>query len=196
MWTCWAESALASREVIVQLCIFVAIPSAVLMAVLQSTVTARLDLFGVSPDLVLLLVVSWTLLRGIQEGVVVALAGGMVLDALSGAPFGLGAAALLVACVLAGLGGGAALHTSLSLGNGLLDTLALRLITVVLVTWVYYGFVAFFLRLSGEVMSAGLALGQIILPTAFLNVLCMLPIYGLVRLMVARSQTEEPMEWR
>jgi rod shape-determining protein MreD len=196
MWTCWAESALASREVIVQLCIFVAIPSAVLMAVLQSTVTAQLDLFGVSPDLVLLLVVSWTLLRGIQEGVVVALVGGMVLDALSGAPFGLGAAALLVASVLAGLGGGAALHTSLSLGNGLLDTLALRLIIVVLVTWIYYGFVAFFLRLSGEVMSAGLALGQIILPTAFLNVLCMLPIYGLVRLVVARSQTEEPMEWQ
>jgi rod shape-determining protein MreD len=196
MWTCWAESALASREVIVQLCIFVAIPSAVLMAVLQSTVTARLDLFGVSPDLVLLLVVSWTLLRGIQEGVVVALAGGMVLDALSGAPFGLGAAALLVASVLAGLGGGAALHTSLSLGNGLLDTLAVRLLTVVLVTWFYYGFVAFFLRLSGEVMSAGLALGQIILPTAFLNVLCMLPIYGLVRLVVTRSQTEEPMEWQ
>jgi rod shape-determining protein MreD len=153
-------------------------------------------LFGASPDLVLLLVISWTLLRGIQEGVVVALMGGMVLDALSGAPFGLGTVALVIASALAGLGGGAALHTSLSLGNGLLDTVALRLVVVVLATWIYYGLLALFLRVSGEVMSAGLALGQIVLPMAVLNLLCMLPIYGLVRLVMVRSQSQEPMEWQ
>jgi hypothetical protein len=88
------------------------------------------------------------------------------------------------------------LHTSLSLGNGLLDTVALRLVVVVLATWIYYGLLALFLRVSGEVMSAGLALGQIVLPMAVLNLLCMLPIYGLVRLVMVRSQSQEPMEWQ
>ena len=190
------KSALASREVIVQLCIYVAIPSAILMAVLQSSVTAQLHLFGASPDLVLVLVVSWALLRGLQEGVVVALAGGMVLDALSGAPFGLGTVALVMTSALAGLSGGDALRASLSLNDRLLGAMALRLVIVVLATWIYYGLLAFFLRVSGEVMSAGLALGQIVLPTAFLNVLIALPIYGVVRMVVARSRTEEPMEWQ
>jgi rod shape-determining protein MreD len=166
------------------------------MAVLQSTVTAQLDLFGASPDLVLLLVVSWALLRGIREGLVVALVGGIVLDALSGSPFGLGTTALVVASALAGLGGGDTLRASLSLDNTLLNTIALRLAIVVLATWIYYGALAFLLRSSGEVMSAGTALGQIVLPTAFLNVLCMLPIYGLVRMVVARSRIEDPMEWQ
>ncbi len=64
----------------------------------------HLTIMGVKPNLVLLMVISWSLLRGAKEGVIWALVGGMGLDLLSGAPFGTSTVALAALSLLAGLG--------------------------------------------------------------------------------------------
>jgi len=61
----------------------------VVTAVLQSSVVSDLIVFGVSPDLPLIIGVCWLLLAGPDEGMVYGVAAGLALDAMSGAPFGL-----------------------------------------------------------------------------------------------------------
>ena len=62
---------------------------------LQTTISPYVKISGVHPDLVLILVVGWGLLRGAPEGVMWALIGGLSLDFLSAAPFGVFTLALL-----------------------------------------------------------------------------------------------------
>ncbi|MBM3188019.1 MAG: rod shape-determining protein MreD, partial [Chloroflexi bacterium] len=67
--------------------LYIAIPLVALTAVVQSTLGPRLRVFGVSPDLVLLFLIAWVLLHGLRGSLSVSLVGGLMLDALSGAPF-------------------------------------------------------------------------------------------------------------
>ncbi len=57
---------------------------------------------GVKVDLVLLLVVAWSIRRGIEEGIVWALIGGLAVDLLSTGPFGASVVGFGFAAVLAG----------------------------------------------------------------------------------------------
>lgn len=74
------------------------------VALLQSSVLYRFSLVGARLNLMLLVVVSWSLLRGSREGIVWGFIGGLALDFLSGAPIGSCALALTLAGYLAGLG--------------------------------------------------------------------------------------------
>jgi rod shape-determining protein MreD len=58
------------------------------LSLLQSTVLPRITVLGVHPDLLLMVVTSWSLLRGSEEGMLWALIGGLGMDLLSGAQFG------------------------------------------------------------------------------------------------------------
>ena len=60
-------------------------------------------LWGVKPDLTLLVVVSWGLARGVRDGAVWGIIGGIMLDFMSGAPFGGHAIAVSLASALVGL---------------------------------------------------------------------------------------------
>ena len=66
-------------------------------AVLQVTLAPRLELFGAFPNLALLAVVGWTLVRGAGSGIRWAVAGGLLLDLLAPGPLGVHALALAVA---------------------------------------------------------------------------------------------------
>src|SRR5918911_3711443 len=59
-----------------------------LAAIVQGTALDR-ALGGPRPDLVLLLVLAWSMIRGVAEGTVGGIAGGLALDLTSAAPFGL-----------------------------------------------------------------------------------------------------------
>jgi rod shape-determining protein MreD len=86
-----------------QATLYLSVPLLLAAALLQSTLFAQLRLFGAAPDLVLVAVVAWTLLRGTPEGYVWAFAGGLALDLLSGGPFGLSALVLLLIAAVLGL---------------------------------------------------------------------------------------------
>lgn len=71
-------------------------------AVLQSVWLERISFLGGRPDLVLLLTVTWAIIRGAEEGALWGFVGGIGCDLLSGGPFGLWTVALTVAGFLAG----------------------------------------------------------------------------------------------
>jgi rod shape-determining protein MreD len=74
-----------------------------MLALLQSTILPYTAILSVWPNLMLLVVVSWTLLRGLSEGLVWAFVGGLWLDLLSGGPFGVSALALVLVASLVSL---------------------------------------------------------------------------------------------
>ena len=91
---------------------YLMIPLVIVASLLQSTAATRIEVGGVKPDLVLLLVVIGTLLYGSRSGVVWAFIGGIALDVFSGGPMGASSLALMAAAVVAGIG-----HRTLSRYN-------------------------------------------------------------------------------
>jgi len=140
-------------------------------AALQSSVVAGLDLAGGRPDVVLLVVLSWAILRGPSEGVVAGVLGGLALDSLSGAPFGLHTAILGLIGFSSGLGEGNLYRGSLPLFLGL----------AVLATLVYHVAVALGLGLLGQTPPGLGRFAQVAAPGALLNAALMPAVFWLVR---------------
>jgi rod shape-determining protein MreD len=95
----------------------------------QATAAARIKIYGVKPDLVLLLVVIGTLVYGGRAGLVWAFFGGLGLDIFSGGPMGSSSLALMAAALVASFG-----HRTLSRFN-----LLVPLVAMVTATLVYAG---------------------------------------------------------
>ena len=122
---------------------YLMVPLLLVAALLQSTAAARLQVFGVKPDLVLLLVILGTLLYGGRPGVVWAFIGGLALDIFSGGPMGASSLALMAAALVTGLG-----HRPLSRFNLLVPLAAAMLGTLV--------YAAVYLSLLAALNMAGL----------------------------------------
>ena len=120
-----------------------------------------LTLWGVKPDLMLLVVVSWNLVRGVRDGVVWGIIGGIMLDFVSGAPFGGHTIALFLASFLAGLGGMSVFRFGL----------ALPVVIVLLSTIAYDLFLAAFLSLVGWPIQWLDLIVEVVLPSIVLNLL-------------------------
>src|SRR5690554_7566761 len=88
------------------------IPLILMAGLLQSTAATRVKIYGVKPDLVLILLVVGTLIYGSRSGLVWAFIGGLVLDVFSGGPMGASSLALMAAALVAGVG-----HRTLSRFN-------------------------------------------------------------------------------
>jgi rod shape-determining protein MreD len=154
------------------------------MALLQSTFLPQVKVLGVQPDLVLLIVVAWSLLRGSEEGMLWALIGGLALDALSGARLGVNTLPLLLIGFLAGLW-----------QHGLvrMDVLV-PLLVVPLATLAYQGAMVALLKLLGWPAAWQAALRFSILPTTLVNTLLMPIVYVLIR-WIHRRTRDENIEW-
>jgi rod shape-determining protein MreD len=83
---------------------YLMVPLLLFTCLIQSTAAGRLQMFGVKPDLVLLLVLVGTLLYGSRPGVVWAFVGGLGIDLFSGGPLGASSLAMMAAALVAGLG--------------------------------------------------------------------------------------------
>lgn len=124
-----------------------------------------------APDLILLIVISWSLLRGSREGLVWGFVGGLCLDLLSGGPLGASAIALMVVSLLSGQG-----ETNIFKGN-----LLLPLIIAPLGTLVYYGLLLVILELTGRSLSLLPSSSRVILPAAIVNFIAMPFVYVFMR---------------
>lgn len=69
---------------------------------IQATWLSRVTLWGARPELLLLVVLMWSVVRGADEGVLWAFLGGLMMDLFSGGPLGAMALALVVASFLSG----------------------------------------------------------------------------------------------
>lgn len=83
---------------------YLMVPLLLLTCLVQSTAAARLQLGGIKPDLVLLLVIIGTLLYGGRPGIFWAFIGGLGLDVFSGGPLGASSLALMAAALVASIG--------------------------------------------------------------------------------------------
>ena len=163
---------------------YLLIPLFVLMAIAQSTVVSSIRLLGVTPDLVLLMVVAWAALRGSQEGILMALVSGVMIDALSGAPFGTATAALVAASYVVGLGAINVFRTARVFPYA----------AAALATLLYDLVFLFFLTMTGHEVPWAATLGRIVLPSIIINALFMAPVYHVLAWLVARMQPAS-VEW-
>jgi rod shape-determining protein MreD len=74
---------------------YLLVPLLLVVTLFQVTVLPELTILGVKPELMLLAVLGWSLLRGPEEGMIWAFLGGALLDLFSGGPFGASILALL-----------------------------------------------------------------------------------------------------
>ena len=172
---------------------YVMSPLLLIASLLQSTAAARIQVGGVKPDLVLLLVLIGTLIYGSRPGIVWAFLGGIALDIFSGGPMGASSLALMAATLVIGLGQRnlSRFNVLVPLGATMIGTLLYGVSYVLLLGWVESA--AKFLALSNfrniqYNLEFWPTLQYIILPALFYNTTLMLFITPLLNRMPERSE--------
>ncbi len=151
------------------------------LGLLQSTVAPHITVLGVHPDLVLMAVTAWSLLRGSEEGMLWALIGGVVMDLFSSAPFGVCTLALLIVGFAAGFGA----------RNILRLDLLMPILVIVPATLVYQLVILGLLSLLGWRAGWGAGLSRIVFPSLLVNTIGMPFVYLLARFLHRRTRREE-----
>lgn len=121
----------------------------------------------------LVLVIGWTVLRGLEAGLSWAIIGGLSLDFLSGAPFGIFTLTMIVTALIAGLFHGRIFGSSVVLPLGLAFPLSLFFNTVVLLL----------LNVLGRPIDWLNAFSYVLLPVALYDTGAMIVIFPLLYLL-------------
>ena len=152
-----------------------------LAAILQSTILPHFAILGVKVNLVLLLVTSWSIRRGIESGLPWALIGGVAIDVLSAGPFGSSIVTFGIAAVIAGSVGPRFRQTSI-----LLPFTLIPLISIISTLTS-----AFIMQAVGHTISWPIIVATVILPSAVLDTLAILLVYPVVSVADHRLSTVE-----
>ncbi|MBN1315167.1 MAG: rod shape-determining protein MreD [Anaerolineales bacterium] len=140
------------------------IPIVIIAAIVQSSVLPRFPIMGLTPNLMLLIVVAWSILRGPNNGMVWAAIGGVALDLASSSFFGITPLPLLLAAIIAGF----AYNRK---GHGLLFISIISILSII----VYQAIYPVLLVIMGYIVIWPEAFREIILPLLFIHGL-LLPI--------------------
>ena len=141
-----------------------------LAALAQVSLLPAIEVAGVWPDLTLVIVVAWTLLRGVRSALIWALVAGVWLDLIFGGPFGMYTLGLVAATLVAGLGGKTIFRSHLLLAIGMVAaaTVVQNLIQLLL------------LWLTGATFVLQDALLRLTLPEVAYNMIAMVIVYPLL----------------
>lgn len=164
--------------------IYLVVPLLAIVAILQTTLVPGLAVWGVFANLPLLVVVSWSLLRGPREGAVWGFIAGLMVDLLSGAPFGAATLSLIVVGFLAGLGETLVFRARI----------ALPMIAMLLATIVYDLLFLLIVQISGQPVTWLDSVFRIVLPSGILNAVLTPIIFLTMRWLYTRFGRKE-MEW-
>ena len=129
------------------------------MALIQSVLLSRVNIWGARPDLMFLVVLSWAIVRGVDEGLVWGFIGGLIVDLLSGGPLGVSMLALLVVVVLVGQ----------PWGRGVGSSVVRLLLLVFFCVIVYHLVMLIILAWTGHTVGWTWAVSRVALPSALLN---------------------------
>ena len=77
--------------------IYLAFPVMLLLLLIQVTVSPNFELYGVVPQLLFLITIVWALYYGLQQGLIWAFVGGILIDLFSAGPMGASSLALMAA---------------------------------------------------------------------------------------------------
>ena len=157
------------------------IPLSLTLALIQTAFFSRITFLGHIPQLIVLSVVAWAMLRNLTEGFVWALIGGLFLDLFSVAPLGTSALGLMAAAGLA-----YAARQVLPRGQFVVPALLGTLCAAV-----YLGITLGLARLSG--FSTATDVLDRLISYMILHALLMIPVYWLY-VWVVRLLFPEPIE--
>jgi rod shape-determining protein MreD len=143
-------------------------------ALLQSVEGTSLPLVRGRPDLVLVVVLAWSMLRGAGEGAFVGFLGGVLLDSVTYTPFGINAA-------LFGLLG---YFTGLPEVNAYRGNLPYFLFTTCVATFAYHTLYFLILQALGNSMPPLIETYATAVPASLLNALLVAPVFLLCRRLV------------
>ncbi|MBK6429438.1 MAG: rod shape-determining protein MreD [Anaerolineae bacterium] len=146
------------------------VPMLAAIGLLQTTFVPYLSLLGAKPNLMLLVVVAWTLIAGSREGLWWAFIGGLWLDLLGGSPLGASALALVAAAYLIGQGAGAIFR----------ERLLIRVLSGLAAGLVYGSVLLGLLALGGRPADWPATLVRVIVPDALYNAMLLPVVYVLV----------------
>jgi rod shape-determining protein MreD len=149
---------------------YLAAPLLLAAALLQASALSSFPILGVYPNLVLVLVVSWTVVRGQREGMIVVPLGGLCLGLFSSEPVGVALLAAAPVVLLAELR-----EARLTQSDFLL-----ALLLVLVSSMVYETVFLVSLRVMGESVQWWGSFLRVTLPAAIVNVLFTPPLYWLV----------------
>ncbi|MGQ9502012.1 MAG: rod shape-determining protein MreD [Anaerolineae bacterium] len=152
------------------------------LVLIESSWGHLLSIRGVHPDLVLLAVISWTALRGVAEGWLWSIIGGIGLDLLSNAPFGLSIISLLLVCLFVRIAHSRVYGASL----------VLPLLLTFPMSIMYYALAMLFLTLAGFPVDWEATLLHIVLPASLLNMIAILVLFPLLRALHRRTLPHVP----
>ncbi len=155
-----------------------------LIVVLQGTLLSRVRFFGAHPNLLLTVVVCWSVLRSVSDGLVWGFSGGIGIDLVAGMPLGASALALMPTSFLAGLG-----RSSVFANN-----LALPILLVALATPLHGWILLFTQQVRGLPVDWASATLRVIAPELALNALLTALVYPVLRLIVGHLSAPN-MEW-
>ncbi len=120
-----------------------------------------------------MLVIGWVILRGLGEGLVWALIGGLSLDLVSGAPFGILTLTMLIVALVTNLSHGRVFGSSIVLPLSLTFPLSL----------LFNGLTLLLLTLLGRPIIWSSAFFDVLLPAALFNTAVMILVFPLLYLL-------------
>ncbi len=120
--------------------LYLTVPLLTIIAFLQTIVLARVELGGARPNLMLLVVLIWSIVRNLDEGLVAALIGGLILDLFSGGPPGSMTLGMLTAAFLAGQGWGRGVGLPIITlwFSTLISVMAYHVVLLTVLSWTRY----------------------------------------------------------
>lgn len=154
-------------------------------AMLQTTMGGGLTMFSLRPDLVLLMVVTYSVVRGAEEGTLAGILGGLMVDTLSAVPFGAATFAM----------GMLGLATGLGEDNVYRANVIIPLVAVFLATILYHSFLMLALQAAGWRVEWVVTLALQTVPGAVLNSLLAPLAIPLIRRVTASPEEVERMRW-
>jgi rod shape-determining protein MreD len=127
---------------------------------------------------------GWIILRGLQEGLIWVLIGGLSLEFTSGAPFGILTLTMLIVAVVANISHGRVFGSSIVLPLSLTFPLSL----------LYNGLTLILLNLMGRPVIWNTAFSNVLLPVALFNTVVMMLIFPLLYLL-NRALNPQPLSF-
>lgn len=146
---------------------YVGIPLLLFVALVEAAVLPMFRVAGLQPNLMLVLMVAWLMVRGANEAFVLIPIGGFMLGLVDGAPMGTALIAMAPIAFLHDIRGAHLNET------GFVITVAF----VALMTVIYHLVHYFVLMLQGDAGPILSAMLRVVLPVCFLNVMVLLPAY-------------------
>lgn len=153
-------------------------PILLFAVIIQTTVVPEFRIAGGGPDFVLMIVLSWVLLAGPEEGVIWAIVGGVLYDLGVHTPTGMTALALVVTGAFANLIAGQISRTNVIYPPFI----------AAITTPIYHVTLVVLLTIAGRAPSLGYVLINVTLPTAIINFFLMLLVFRVMGRLYVRTR--------